>query len=301
MLDMQRLRLLREFSIRGTISEVADVLSYSASGVSQQLAQLERETGRTLLRRVGRGLELTPAGERLVAESEALFQQLERVEASLQRGRDELTGTIRVAVFQSAMISLMPKALTALAETHPGLRVEVVQHEPETALYETWARGFDVVVAEQYPGHAAPHHEGLGRSVLGSDAIMLAVPEVHPERFAGVRSVLDAAGVPWVMEPEGSASRHWALQACRSAGFEPDLRYETADIQAHLRLVEAGNAVALVNGLSVRHYTGRVRLVDLPSSPRREIFVARREASEDHPAFAAVMEALGEVAAGLRL
>lgn len=301
MLDLQRLRLLREFAVRGTVGEVADVLSYSSSGVSQQLARLERETGRKLLRKVGRGLELTPAGERLVAESEVLFQQLERIEASLQRGHDELTGTIRVAVFQSAMISLMPMALTSLASSHPALRVEVVQHEPATALYETWARGFDVVVAEQYPGHAAPHHEGLGRSVLGTDAITLAVPETHAARFASVQSVADASGVPWVMEPEGSASRHWAEQACRVQGFEPDVRYETADIQAHLRLVEAGNAVALVNGLSVRHYPGRVRLIELPGEPRREIFVARREASEDHPAFAAVMEALGEAAAALRL
>ena len=294
MLDIKRLRLLREFAIRGTIAEVADVLTYSPSAVSQQLAQLEREVGVKLLRRVGRGLELTPAGERLALDTEGILTQLEQAEATVRGPSVELQGRIRVAVFQSAMLSLMPDALNLLTESHPGLRVEVVQHEPETALHETWARGFDLVVAEQYPGHSAPHHSGLGRDILGRDRIRLAVPT--STAFAEVRSIDDAAQLPWVMEPRGAASRHWAEQACRQAGFEPDVRFETADIQAHVRLVESGNAVALVNGLSVYGRADPLTLLDLPGAPERVIFTSSREASAMHPAIAAVRGALSEVA-----
>ena len=66
------------------------------------------------------------------------------------------------------------------------------------------------------------------------------------------------------MEPRGAASRHWAEQACRSAGFEPDVRFETADLQAQIRLIESGNAVALMPDLV---WTGRgttAQLLDLP-------------------------------------
>jgi DNA-binding transcriptional LysR family regulator len=64
-MELRRLRLLDEFARRGTVAAVAEALSYSPSSVSVQLAELEREAGTRLLRRVGRNLELTAAGARL--------------------------------------------------------------------------------------------------------------------------------------------------------------------------------------------------------------------------------------------
>ena len=160
----------------------------------------------------------------------------------------------------------MPDFLTIMKSEYPEVRVEMIQREPETALYETWARDFDIVVAEQYPGHAAPHHPGLDRATLTSDAIRLATP---PIGLGGesISSLADTAALPWVMEPRGAASRHWAEQACRSAGFEPDVRYETADLQAQIRLIESGNAVALMPDLVWTGRTTPVQLLDLPGCP----------------------------------
>ena len=76
MLELRRLRLLRELHIRGTIAEVADALSYSPSSVSQQLSQLEAETGVELLRRTGRTLKLTPQAQILVAHTEELLDSM---------------------------------------------------------------------------------------------------------------------------------------------------------------------------------------------------------------------------------
>jgi len=176
MLDMKRLRLLWELSARGTVAAVAEALNYSPSAVSQQLALLEREAGVPLLRKVGRTLELTAAGSTLVSETEELLAGLERAEAALHVSHAEVAGTVRLAVFQTALLAMMPAALKRLRAEHPRLRVEMVQHEPETALHDTWARGFDLVVAEQYPGHAAAHFVGLDREPLASDPIRLALP-----------------------------------------------------------------------------------------------------------------------------
>lgn len=301
MLDMKRLRLLWEFHTRGTIAEVADALNYTRSAVSQQLSLLEREAGTPLLRKVGRRLELTATGEALVAEVEHLLNDMERAEAVLQSGA--VGGRIRVASFQTAVLALFPAALQIIRRTAPELRVELVQYEPETALSETWARRFDLVVAEHYPGHAAPHFPGLDRVPLTSDRIHLALPPqgagTNFDEVMGIEvtGIEDAADLPWVMEPPGTATRHWAEQACRRAGFEPDIRFETADLQAHVRLVETGNAVALLPGL-VHTSTPTVRLVDLPDAPHRSIFTAAREASAGHAAIATVRSALAEVAAG---
>ena len=301
MLDMKRLRLLWELEARGTVAAVADALRYSPSAISQQLALLEREAGVPLLRKSGRTLELTPAAQALVAETHSLLAGLERAEAELHRARAEVGGTVRLAVFQTALLALMPQVLGRLARTHAGVRVEMVQHEPAAGLAETWARGFDLVVAEQYPGHAAPHFAGLDRHPLIADRMGIGLPPlgVGSPEFDRVRVLSDAAGLPWVMEPEGAASRHWALQACRTAGFEPEVRYETADLQAHVRLIETGNAVALLPGLVHIGSAERVRRVPLTGDPERTVFTAARASAERHPALAAVREALGVEARAL--
>ncbi len=297
MLDMKRLRLLWELRARGTVAAVAEALSYSPSAVSQQLALLEREAGVALLRKNGRTLEFTPAGTALAAEAEGLLAGLERAEAALHRVRQEVSGTVRVAAFQTAMLAFLPEALSWLREHHSALRIEVVQVEPGAALRETWARGFDLVVAEQYPGHSAPHFDGLDRVALASDPIRLGLPPagVGDPRFDAAYELADLAQLPWVMEPHGAATRHWAEQTCRSAGFEPDVRFETADLQAHLRLIESGNAAALLPGL-VPTQAGKLRFVDLPGRPHRTVFTAARAASGDNPGVAAVRRALGRVA-----
>lgn len=301
MLEIRRLRLLRELSIRGTLAGVAEALAYSPSSVSQQLALLEAEAGVPLTRKSGRGVVLTPAAEVLVAHTENLLAELERTEAALAASGREVRGTVRLAVFQTAALALLPAALRTLGERHPLLRVEMVQHEPETALRETWARSFDIVVAEEYPQHAAPRYPGLDRKPLTRDEIRLALPPAGAgAMFDGAAGLADASGLPWVMEPHGAASRHWAEQRCRAAGFEPDVRYETADLQAHVRLVESGNAVALLPDLVWVGRPPSTRLVALDGAPHRTVFTSLRSAAARSPVTVAVRQALEETARALR-
>lgn len=300
MLDVRRLVVLRELAIRGTVAAVAESMSFTPSAVSQQLAALERETGIELVRRSGRRLQLTPQAEILVATAGEVLDTLERAQAALDSASTAVQGRVRVAVFQSAALALIPLVLRTMAAHHPAVRIEMVQYEPEAALHGTWARDFDMVIAEQYPAHAAPRHHGLDRRHLTTDAIRLAVaPE--EERHASIASLEDAASMVWVMEPRGTASRHFAEQLCRSTGFEPDVRYETADLQAQIRLIETGNAVGLIPDLI---WTGRppsCRLIDLPGLPRRTIFTSQREAGRQSPATQTFQTMLSDAADSLGL
>ncbi|MFP5291014.1 MAG: LysR family transcriptional regulator [Actinomycetes bacterium] len=297
MLDLRRLSLLREVHRRGTLHAVARALAYSPSTISQQLAQLEVEAGVPLLERSGRRVQLTPQGELLVEGAGRLLDEMERLESALGASLaategEPLRGTVRLAVFQSAALGIVPRALSLLEAEHPSLRVEVTQREPESALDEVWAREFDLVIAEQYPAHAAPLRRELDRVPLHRDALRLGVP-----RGWRGRALADAADAAWVMEPRGTASRHWAEQQCRLAGFEPDVRFETADLQAHVRFIEAGHAVALLPDLLWMGGRATVRLVDLPGSPEREVFTAARRSSASRPAIVAVREVLARAVA----
>jgi DNA-binding transcriptional LysR family regulator len=303
MLDVRRLRLLVELRDRGTLAAVAEALSYSPSSVSQQLSQLEREAGVPLLVQVGRRVQLTPQAELLVAHARAVLDRLEEAEADVARSLTAVGGTVRIAVFQSAAHAVVPQALTLLRAEHPGLRVEVTEREPDVGLFEVSARDFDLVIAEQYPGHTRAHREELDRVPLAADAIRLALPP-HPSARRAIpeaaevtgHALAEASAMPWVLEPAGTASRDWAEQLCREAGFEPDVRFETADLMAHIRLIRSGNAVGLLPDLVWAGEAPSVTLVDLPGHPQREVFTSTRHAAAARPAVVACRDALRRAA-----
>src|ERR1041385_3645053 len=81
MLDVRRLRMLRELSLHGTIRATASSLSFTPSAVSQQLSALERDLGVELLERRGRSVHLTPAARVLVERTEHILVELAAAEA----------------------------------------------------------------------------------------------------------------------------------------------------------------------------------------------------------------------------
>ncbi|MEU9118829.1 LysR substrate-binding domain-containing protein [Streptomyces sp. NPDC048506] len=293
MFDLHRLRLLRELKHRGTLAAVAAALSYSPSSVSQQLSQLESEVGVALLEPVGRRVRLTPQAEILVAHTEAVLERLERAEADIATSLSDLTGTLRLATFQTAALALVPSALSLLRDLHPGLRIHVTQLEPEHALPALQARDFDLVIAEEYPGNPNPRPAELEQEDLLQDPLRLALPGPAGDADGPTAALRSLADHPWVMEPEGTAARHWAMTLCRNAGFEPDVRFETTDLLLHLRLVERGHAAALLPDLVWSGAPPTVPLRQLPRGQRaRRIFTAVRRGRSRHPAIRGCREAL---------
>lgn len=291
MLDIRKLRLLHELKIRGTVAGVAAALSYSPSSVSQQLSALERETGAVLLVKAGRRLQFTPQGELLAQRAAALLDALDDAESAVAASSETVAGVVRIAVFQSAAHAIVPAAVTALARDYPDLRVEVTEREPEQGLFDVSARDFDLAVAEQYPGSTRPLRQELDRSDLAADGIQLATAR-DPSARVRAATLGAAAGLPWVMEPAGTVSRTWAVQLCRAAGFEPDVRFETADLVAHIRLIASGNAVGLLPELVWAGARPEVDLLPLPGSPRRTIFTSARRSSATSPGVVAARRAL---------
>lgn len=300
MFDTVLLRTLVEFAERGTVAATAQALGYTPSAVSQQLATLTKQAGVPLARRVGRGLVLTPAGAALAESSLDVLDALERARATVSAHAPHVTGTVHLAIFQSAALALLPATLGALQQSAPHVRLRMTQVEPEAALRDTWSRDFDVVVAEEYPHHHAPLYPGLERRTLVRDSIRLCLSPQEHRRYE-VATLADCADLPWVMEPRGTATRHFGEQVCRDAGFEPDVRFETSDLQAHLALVSSGHAVALLPSLFLARAHSTVTTMALDGEHRRTVFAAMREASVAEPSVDAVLSALIEAATPLQL
>lgn len=302
--ELRRLRLLHELAQRGTLAAVAEALSYSPSTISQQLAQLERDAGVPLLVPEGRRVRLTEHGAALAAHAARALEADEQIRAELEALQPGIA-PVRVAVLQTAARTVMPAALTLLADRAPLLRVELAEVPPEEGLFELAARGFDLAIAEQYPGLTREHRSGLERRTVGTDPIRIATAATGSggggggagADRGGALELAALADRPWVMEPRGTAAREWAVQQCRAAGFEPDVRFELADLAAHVQLIAAGHAVGLLPDLlwaGRRPQADGIALTDLPGSPVREIFTAERRAATPRPGIRLVREAIAD-------
>lgn len=295
MLELRRLRLLLELERRGTMAAVAKVVGASPSAVSQQLGLLEEETGAKLLEPVGRGVRLTDRARALVEHARVILERLERAESELASWEDEPAGTLKVAVFQSVLSTIIPPALSRLAEQYPRLRVEISQRGPFDALEGLLSHDHDLVIGEELPGFPQAKDAEIDEEDLAIDEIRLALP--RKGRWAGLPAKLGAAAeAPWVMDPKGTTPALWARTMCREAGFEPDVRFDSPDPTLHLRLVEEGQAVAFLPDLLQRLGRRRVRLVRLPGRPARRLFTAARRGSAQHPAIVALRASLGQEA-----
>jgi DNA-binding transcriptional LysR family regulator len=107
--------------------------------------------------------------------------------------------------------------------------------------------------------------------------------------------------VPWIMEPADSAAGRWARALCRQAGFEPDVRFESADMLLHARMAEQGHAAALLPDLVWAGGASGVMLASLPAEQStRQIRTVCRAGADRNPAVAQLRAALARGAATLR-
>ncbi len=296
MLDLHRLRLLRELSHRGTLAAVACALSYSPSAVSQQLTKLESEVGVPLLQRVGRGVRLTTHAEVLVAHTEAVLARLEQAEADLASAADELAGTVQIAAFQSVAFAFVPSVLTQLASRHPRLRLDFEVCEPDDAIAGLLTHDLDLVVDEEFPGWPVAPDDRLDRELLLDDPLLLVVPE----SWGPVQEITDLRDRPWTLEPSGTRGRVWAEMFCREHGFQPEVPFGFNDLAMRCRMVETGHAAALLTDLAPLEI-GKITSSTLPEHPTRRICTVVRRGTATHPVALALRQAFHDAVETRRL
>jgi DNA-binding transcriptional LysR family regulator len=296
MLDLRRLRLLRELHERGTIAAVADALQFTPSAVSQQLAMLEREAGVTLLERAGRGVRLTDAALSLVGHADALLERAALAEADLAAAAGTVTGRARIAAFQSVSVRIALPAMQALARDAPSLRCELIEAEPEEGLPALALGDVDLVLGDEWQHNPWRLPVGLQRHELLRDPVHLVLPARHPaaRRHKDAVPLAELADEIWVSSHPGMGWMEMTQRTCRAqGGFDPDIRHRTNDATVALALVAQGLAVALLPALALpdRHPgIARRRIADAHND--RAVFAVTRAADAARPSTKALLAAM---------
>src|SRR5919109_1496177 len=184
MLDVKRLRVLKEVAQRGSFSAAGEALGYTQSAVSQQIAALERETGSTLVERSARGVRLTDAGRALVEHSDGILARVAAAEQELEAIAGLRGGRVRLASFATAGATLVPLAIATFSRQHPGVELSLVEAEPEEALAGLKNGELDVAMTFEYSSLPRSYYEGQRQDVevvhLLDDPMYVALPVDHP-------------------------------------------------------------------------------------------------------------------------
>ena len=297
MLNVPRLRVLREVAQLGSFSAAADALDYTQSAVSQAVATLEAETGAALLHRDRRGVRPTAAGAALISHTDGILARIDAAEAEVHAIIGLSGGLLRMASFPTAGATLMPLAIARFRAAHPGVGLTLAEGEPEDIAPRLRAGELDLALLFEFRGGGGGLlGSGLARTDLLEDPMRVVLPREHP--LAGRPSLRlgDLQDEQWIQTSQASPCARHVVRSCHGAGFEPTVSFESDDYATVQGLVAAGVGVALIPQLALTSLRSDVVVRALASRApvRRVVAATPRDAAI--PAATAMIELLVDIA-----
>lgn len=278
MLDVKRLRILREVVNHGSFSAAADALYLSQSAVSQQIATLEREVGMTLLERTREGTKPTDAGRMLVAHADAAICRLEEAERELQAIAGLEGGEVRIASFPSASATVLTSAVSEFVVRYPKVRLTVADAEPEESLPKLRGGEIDLAVTFDYPATAEPDERDIEHTLLLTESMHVALPKTHDLAGRARVRMSDLADEAWLSGSAPSSCAMVVRRACIDAGFEPRIAFESDDYHVLQGFIAAGLGVTLLPDLALHSLRSDVVVRPTePDAPMRRVWAATRK------------------------
>jgi DNA-binding transcriptional LysR family regulator len=295
MLDIRRMKVLREVAARGSFSAAAEALDFTQSAVSQHIAALERETGTQLVERFSRGVRLTEAGEVLVKHADAIISRLESAEEDLSAIAGLRGGRLRLVCFQSAGATVVPRAVAGFHERYPEVELSMREAEPGPAAAMLKAGDVDLALLYDHP--AMSLMPDLELTHLMDDCYDALLPASHPLADRRKLALKDLADEAWIVSTDNNGCRTITSATCREAGFEPRVAFEADDTLASQALVAGGVGVTLMPRMALTAVHPGAVARALRDAPRRRVLVARMDGGYHSPASDAMLAILQEAAA----
>ena len=241
MIDPRKLRAFVAVAEERHFGRAAERLFVAQPALSQTVKALEADVGVRLLDRSTRRVDLTPAGARFLERARAILAALEDAVDEARRIDTGEEGALRLGFIGSASFGLMPALARAIGEELPLLRLDLTGDQLSHEVADRLADGsLDLGVLR--PVELAP---GIRSRTLRSERLLAALPSGH--RVGAPAHLADLATEPFVGYPApASAVASTVMDACRAAGFTPDIRAEVRETATLIAFVASGVGVALV-------------------------------------------------------
>lgn len=265
----------------GSVTAAARQVHAAQPTISHALSRLESELGVRILERGARApLRVTDAGQRLAERARQALAALGAVQDDLADVKRGMRGQLRLCAVQSACVSLLPQALAAFVNTYPGVELSVRTLAAEKIARAVAGGQADLGFVAGAPGFAL---RDVDRELLRREELVVLVRKNDPLARRKVIRLTALAARPLVLVPGATFTGEIIHDACREAGFEPQVVLTLSSAEALCEVVRAGLALTILPASYLRRPDSRegglvaVRLKD--PTPRRDLWLVRRRSA----------------------
>lgn len=236
------MRYFVEVAEREHISEAAEHLHVAQSAVSRQIANLEEELGTPLFERVGRNVKLTPIGKIFLEHTITALKAIDFAVKQVEEYLDPAKGTIKIGFPTSLASYVLPTVISAFKKKYPDVSFHLRQGSYRYLIDAVKNRELNLA----FLGPVPQKDESINTMILYSENIHALLPANHPLAKREKIHLDELRKDQFVLFPEGYILNKVAVDACKSAGFVPNITSVGEDMDALKGLVAAGIGVTLL-------------------------------------------------------
>jgi LysR family transcriptional regulator, transcription activator of glutamate synthase operon len=241
-LELRQLRYFAEVANRQHVTEAAENLNVAQSAVSFQISKLEDELGVRLFERTGRNIRLTSIGHTFLIDIKKALKLIDEAKQKVDEYLDPKAGTIKIGYPTSLASYWLPTVISAFKEKQPNVLFHLRQGS-YSYLIDSVKNG-EINLA--FLGPVPTRDSEIEPKILFTENISALVPAQH--RLANQKSLMlnELQNDHFVLFPDGYILNKIAVDACKQAGFNPNIASEGEDMDAIKGLVSAGIGVSLL-------------------------------------------------------
>jgi DNA-binding transcriptional LysR family regulator len=274
-MDLRRLRLFLAVVDEGGFTRAAEAEFVSQPSVSQAIRELEAELGTPLFHRVGRGVQLTAAGEALVGPARQTLRDVETARAAVAAVGGLEAGRLDLCALPTLAVDPVAPLTGAFRVAHPGITVSLGDAEGPAEVASLVLNG------DAELGITVEHsaNDALRSVALGQQEMLVVLPPGSPARTRPLPAA-ELASRPIVTTPRGTSTRQLLDEAFAAARLTPQIAVVTAQREAVLPLVLAGAGASLLPQ-PVAANAASLGAVVVPMRPRvnRNIVAVHRDST----------------------
>ena len=273
-MDLRQLRYFIAVAEQRSFTVAARRLNISQPPLSQHIQSLEAALGTQLFHRTSRKVELTQAGEALLARAHAIQQQIKLAEDEVHSIGAGLVGTLDIGATGSILRGRLADLLAAYRKDAPSVRMTVHEQAPALQIAALLNRTTNISLNRSIPTEHMLHSE-----LAWSEEVVVAMQKTHPLARRKRITLADLASEDQiVLQPESSEFARYIQKCCVDAGFLPRVSQQVIDAQSVPSLIAAGFGVALVPQSIARFTTDEIVFRPIrPSPPSADVFLVFRK------------------------
>ena len=252
----------------GSITKAAEILSYSQSGVSRMIHDIEKEWGLSLLERSRGGVRLTSDGMKLLPYIQSLCTEYDALQKQVQELKGMESGLIRIGTFSSAATHWLPNIIREFQKDYPNIEYELLLGDYTEI--ETWIQEGRVDCGFL----RLPTLPEFDTIFLEQDDFLVILPENHPLTKKEKIFLSDLGKEPFLLLEKDKNTE--ISDFFRKHDFSPNVHFTLWDDYAILAMVESGMGISLLPRLILKRIPYRVEVRELDVPAYRDIALVLR-------------------------